>query len=227
MKNFKFIAFTFLLFITSSVTACGANREIAWKDGVVIVDGKKHQVDLNLQDVDKEYVVKSKFFISGFQIDSSGVNHSTVAWFNEDYTKASYKRFENFIQSIFEYDNSIYLLESSGLVYKFANDSWELSNIKLQKDSYVIYTKNDIVACQQASLFKSSKNRGNCYSMNNGWSVDVHWYEIQPKICDSKLMAIGTIKNKKVAWRIDIETGKFELIDSVSSESTDPCSITK
>ena len=225
MKNFKLILPTILYLISTTVSACGSHCRPAWDDGAVIANGKKYKVDLQLQDVEKHFVVNNKLFVAGYQIDSSGINHSTVAWFNEDYSKTSYKRFENFIQDIFEYENSSYLLDSAGLVFSFDEKSWEQADIKLRKDSYVIYSHKDIIACQQASLFKSSKQRGSCYSMNKGWSVDVHWHDIRPKMCDGVLKAIGTIEKDSVAWKIDVETGNLKVKKVIKKSLSDPCKV--
>lgn len=224
MKNFKFIIINVLLLYSITITAC-ASSKITWDGNAVTVGEKKHEIDISLQDVAKEFVLNEKLFITGYQIDSSGINYPSVVWFNDEYSQSFYGRFENDVQDIFEYNSYIYLLDSSGVVFKFSGQEWELSDIKLQQSSYVIYSKDDIIACQPTSLFKSSKDRGKCYSVMKRWSVDINWTDITPKICGNELKAIGRIQKNKTAWKVDIETGKSLIRKDISSDISEPCKV--
>ncbi len=224
MKDFKFIIANLLLLYSVTITAC-ASSKITWDGDAVIADGKKYEIDISLQDVAKEFVINKKLFITGYQIDSSGINYPSVVWFNDKYSRSFYKRFEYDIQDIFEYNNQIYLLDSTGAVFKFLGQAWKLSGIKLQQNSYVIYSEDDIIACQPASLFKNSKERGKCYSVNKEWSVEINWTDIMPKMCGDELKAIGRLQKNKAAWKVDIETGKSLIRKDISSDISDPCKV--
>lgn len=89
----------------------------------------------------------------------------------------------------------------------------------------VVWSAEDIVACNPAPLLMTAQGKGGCYSLFKGWQLDANWRGVEPKVCDSKLVALENLRGVLQARLVDLTTGAVLATQSAGENLTGLCAV--
>ncbi len=171
----------------------------------------------------KEY--HNYLYLLGYTIDKDGINHPIATGVGKKLKNPVYQEFFDNLQGLFIHNGNIYLLSSSGSVYRFDELEWRRSNIQLQPDSAVVYSGSDIIACRPSDRLMASSVIGSCYSKKYYWNIPVKWIQVAPAMCDGYLLASEKRGNDIIVKKIEINSGRILAEKKEEKETHDLCSI--
>lgn len=178
-----------------------------------------------MQNVYYGYKVNNGVYLVGFEIDKKGNNKPTLAWLSDSNTTPEYWSFDNILQEVFVLNEFPHVLDMNGGIYKFENETWIKSPLKLKDNSRIIDTEKTILACYPSPLFKSPPGIGGCYTTSGKWEIKANWRETVPKICKNHLIVLDQIKKALWLKRYSKDNGELLASKEIKAIPKDLCSI--
>ena len=221
MKNCR--AFFLIILLAFAVGAC-ARESLSWNTDGTVVAGSA-SLNTGLQNAYTAFETKAGLYLGGFRIDQDGANHPQVVFVSADLDTQKSWLMESSVNQFFEFRNSIYVLTASGLALKAHGADWDPADFAFKPDSIVVWSTEDIVACNPAHLLMAAQGRGGCYSLFKGWQLDANWRGVEPKVCNGRLVVLERIQGALRARQIDLATGTVLATQSVGESLTDLCSV--
>jgi hypothetical protein len=225
MKKFNLLFFC--LYVILSACHAEALSDIKWMpNGTIITpDGKKHTLDIQSAYDGMTYLDTT--YIAGFKINKDGINIPTLSVINSNLSAIKYWTFENSINDIFVYKNSVHVSDSRGNVYLFANEAWQKDELAFPVAAKVIFSDqhNQIIVCSPASLLKEGSSDSGCYSINANWKYSFFWQHTTPKVCSGKLHIFEESRTGGMLRVLSIKTGDILFSKKIKTAPKNICEI--
>jgi hypothetical protein len=225
MKNFNFLYLSAYLVLFSLTSFVEANGDFSWKPDGSVSDTAGRHITIDILSVFEGQEYRKSLFLLGYKIDKSGINYPTAARISSKLKETDYWSFDYFLNDIFVYQDKIYIAADNGVVYTLKNSNWVKSSLKLNPNSYVVLSDDDIVACYPSSLLKADQSIGACYSTKKKWNVTVNWWDQTPTICHGSLYVYEDNNDGKIVKKINLDTGKVQNSKRVSKMPDHICEI--
>lgn len=221
MKNFR----SFLLIFILPLAVCASSREpMRWSsNGAVVAEGATLKTEL--QNAYTALETKSGLYLGGFKIDTEGVNYPFVVFVSQDLKELKSWPMESSVSHFFQFRGKVHALTAEGQALKENSIGWARTELAFKPESIVVWSGEDIIACNPSPLLMTDKRKGGCYSLFKGWQLNANWQGIEPKICDGKLVVLETLRGGLHIRRVDLTSGTILATQKVGGAVTDLCAM--
>lgn len=221
MKDFRII----LLLLALPLAVCASPQApLRWNtDGTV--QAQSETVKTGLQNAYTAIETALGIYVAGFKIDDKGANHPVVVFLSQDLkTKRSWPM-PGSVTQFFLFKNALHVLTIDGQALQTDGLNWSGVGLAFKRDSFVVWSDDDLVACNPAPLLMNDKTKGGCYSLFKGWQFDANWREVKPQICNGNLMVLEARAGVWWLRQLDVTSGAVLVSRKISDLVSDLCLI--